>query len=285
MPALRTRDGRKLAWQEKGSGPPLVCHPGGPGGSALYFGELPELAAERTLLLLDPRGTGASDRPADPRAYDLADYVADVEAIREELGLERLDLLGHSHGGFVAMTWAAAHPEHVGHLVLSNTAPRFTDVVRRTRQEIVDSYADEPWFADALDALDAHQSGRYGDDAELAAVLERELPFYFPRWGDEEQAFALRLRDSGLNADALRHFNDAVAPGMDLRPGLARVTAPALVITGELDFFPEATARELAGALPNASVVVLPGAGHFVFGEPANAPAWSRAILDFLSGD
>src|SRR5436190_803063 len=60
MPSLSTPDGRALAWEESGTGSPLLCHPGGPGMSARCFGGLPELAAERTLLLLDPRGTGAS---------------------------------------------------------------------------------------------------------------------------------------------------------------------------------------------------------------------------------
>src|SRR6478736_2256941 len=100
MPTLRTGDGRTLAWRQHGTGPELICHPGGPGASSRYFGDLPELAARRTLVLLDPRGTGASERPADPGAYELADYVADIETLRAHLGLERLDLLGHSHGGF-----------------------------------------------------------------------------------------------------------------------------------------------------------------------------------------
>src|SRR6266542_4229763 len=101
MHKLETADGRTLAWEQAGSGPVLLCHPGGPGAGPHYFDGLPALAGERTLVLLHARGTGASDRPADPHAYDLADYAADVEAVREHLGLERLDLLGHSHGGFV----------------------------------------------------------------------------------------------------------------------------------------------------------------------------------------
>ncbi len=285
MPSLQAPDGRKIAWEEAGGGVPLLCHPGGPGASGSYFGGLPELAVARRVLLLDPRGTGASDRPADPDGYELSDYVADVEAVRDHLGVERLDVLGHSHGGFVAMAWASAHAGRVGRLVLSNTAARFTDAIRQARQAIIDSYAREPWYADALAALEAHRAARYADDAELAALLERELPFYFPRWREEEQAMARQLLAAGFNADALRHFNQRIAAGMDLRPGLVRVRAPALVITGERDPFGECAAREIAGALPNATVVVLPGAGHFVFGESANRQAWARAILDFLAAD
>ncbi len=283
MESIQTADGRRLAWREAGSGPSLLCHPGGPGMSGHYFDGLPEIAAERTVIALDPRGTGESDRAADPHAYDLEDYAADIEAVREHLGLDSVDLLGHSHGGFVAMAWASANPERVGRLVLSNTAARFNDDIRQAREAIIASYADEPWFADALAALQAHQAGHYANDEELGALLEREAPFYFARWGEDEQAVGDILRDSGLSADALRHFNDHVAGAMDLREGLSRVTAPTLVITAELDPFGESTAREIAGALPDATVVVVPDASHFTFAEPAGRDAWSRAVLEFLA--
>src|SRR5262249_20855645 len=133
VPSLTTADGRALVWREAGAGAPLLMHAGGPGCSARYFDELPELEARRTLLLLDPRGTGGSARPADPHAYDLDDYAADIEAVREHLGLEQLDLVGHSHGGFVAMAWAGLYPDRVGRLVLAGTAPRFTDEIRAHR--------------------------------------------------------------------------------------------------------------------------------------------------------
>jgi len=283
MPSLTTADGRRLAWRESGSGPLLVLHPGGPGCASPYFGELPELEAERTLLVLDPRGTGDSDRPADPAGYDLEDYAADVEAVREHLGVERLDLLGHSHGGFVAMAWAGNHPDRVGRLILASTAPRFSDTIRQARMERAASHQGQPYFQDAIDAMRAHSAGEYANDAELIALYERELPLFAP-FGTDVSVVGATLARAGVNADALRHFNERVAGGMDFRPILARIDAPTLVVTGEEDPFGPAVAQEIADSLPNATLHLIPGADHFPHLDHYHRADWSHAILDFLAG-
>ncbi len=79
---LTTADGRTLAYERTGSGPLLVCHPGGPGFSSLYFGDLAGLGDDFTLVMLNPRGADGSTRPADPRAYQIRDYVEDVQELR-----------------------------------------------------------------------------------------------------------------------------------------------------------------------------------------------------------
>jgi pimeloyl-ACP methyl ester carboxylesterase len=283
VPTLTTDDGRTLAWHERGSGPPMLCHPGGPGCSSEYFGGLPELAGARTLLLLDPRGTGESDRPADRFAYDLGHYVADIEALRDHLGLARIDLLGHSHGGFVAMAWAGAHPDRVGRLVLASTAPRFSDAIRTARRARAAEHRDQPYFADAMAALRAHEAGEYETDEDLARLFERESRVFAPLGADSGDVRATLAR-SGTNADALRHFNERIAATMDLRPLLERITAPTLVITGEDDPFGGPTSEEIAAALPEATLVTIKGADHFPFLEPEHRSTWARAILDFLAG-
>src|SRR5512142_7293 len=123
MERLTTADGRALAYRRVGAGPTLVCHPGGPGFSSRYLADLGGLDRELELILLDPRGTGESDPAADPRGYLIEDYAADVDELREHLGLERLNLLGHSHGGIVGMEYAASHPDRVEHLILASTLP------------------------------------------------------------------------------------------------------------------------------------------------------------------
>lgn len=280
MPSLTTADGRRLSWRELGSGPPLICHPGGPGASSLYFGDLPELARERTLVLLDPRGTGDSDRPEDPSAYELEDYAGDVEELRRHLGLDGVELLGHSHGGFVAIVWAGNHPERVAQLILASAAARFTDSIRARRQERIAGHQGQPYFDDAIEALMDQQAGNYANDAELAALYERGGRLLAPP-AEDITAIADMFRAAGVNADAMRHFNDTIAARMDLRPLLARIDAPTLVVAGELDAFGGPPANELALTLPNATLVTVPG-DHFTFLDPETRGPWSRAVLEFL---
>jgi len=280
VPSLETDDGRTLAWRELGSGPLLLLHCGGPGFSSLYFGDLPELAAERTLLLLDPRGTGGSSRPPDPSAYDLEDYVADVETLREHLGLERIDLLGHSHGGFVAIVWAGTHPDRVGRLVLASTATRFTDEIRRRRLAAIATHQGRPYFEDAVAALQDQQSGNYSSDEELLALYERAGRVLVPL-GTDVEPVGRALLAAGINADTMRHFNNSIAAGMDLRPFLPRIEAPTLVLTAVDDAFGGPTAEEIAAALPDPTSAVVPG-DHFSFLEPDKRAAWCGAVLEFL---
>jgi pimeloyl-ACP methyl ester carboxylesterase len=278
---LTTADGRRLAYKRIGTGPTLVCHGGGPGFSALYLGNVGGLDAHRELVLLDPRGTGGSDRPADPRAYAVDDYADDVEELRKHLGLERIDLLGHSHGGVVAMAYAARYPDRVGRLILASTLARFAPEQEAAMNEAMAKHAGEPWFEDASAALQAEQAGEFSSDEELGELAIRELPFYFARFGEAEQAYLDTLRDDIPNADTLLLFNREIFETFDLRPELAKIAAPTLVITGELDFITgPVCADEIAGAIPGSRKTILPDTGHFIFVE--SPEAFRSAVLGFL---
>src|ERR671936_3145862 len=179
MGRLTTADGRSLGYRRSGSGPTLVCHGGGPGFSALYLGNLAELDEQLELVALDPRGTGGSDRPADARAYTIDDYATDLEELRAHLGLERINLLGHSHGGVVALDYAARFPDRVERLVLASTLARFAPEQERAMEAEMAARSGEPWYADAVAALEAEQAGNFSSDEELAELVFRELTLYF----------------------------------------------------------------------------------------------------------
>ncbi|MGE5273466.1 MAG: alpha/beta fold hydrolase [Verrucomicrobiota bacterium] len=267
MESFRTADGRTLSYRREGAGPVLVCHPGGPGFSSRYFGDLAGLGESFTLILLNPRGSEGSDRPPDSRAYETADYVSDVDELRAHLGLERMLLLGHSHGGVVAAAYAAAHPDRVEMLVLASTLARFGEEHRTMMEAGMEAKADEPWYADAQAALEDEQAGRFETDEELAALCMRELPFYFSRYGDPEQAYIDTLRGEVPVADALLLFNDEIFTTFDLRPDLPKIAAPTLVIAGEDDFITGPACAADFAAIPVQKTVLVPGCGHFIFIE------------------
>jgi proline iminopeptidase len=281
MEGLTTRDGRRLAYQRTGTGPMLVCHGGGPGFSSLYLGDLAGLGDQLELVLLDPRGTGGSTRPSDSRAYAIEDYVSDLEELREHLGLERMQLFGHSHGGIVAMAYAARHPERIDRLILASTLARFSSEQEAAMAAAVESHAHEPWYEDARAALEAEEAGEFETDEELAGLTLREFPFYFARYGDDERAYLESLGSETPNADALRLFNQEQVPSFDLRPELPRIAAPTLVITGEADFITgPLSAAELSEGITGAETVQLPDCGHFIFVEVPGA--FRDSVLAFL---
>jgi pimeloyl-ACP methyl ester carboxylesterase len=278
---LTTPDGRKLEYRQLGNGPVLVCHPGGPGFSSLYFSDLAGLWERYTLVMLNPRGTGGSDRPADARAYQIDDYVDDVEALREHLGLERLMLLGHSHGGTVAQAYAARHPARVRKLVLASTLARFASEHERAMRAGMDQRSNQPWYPDALAALEAEQEGKFETDEEMSELVFRELPLYFARYGAVEAGYLDTLKTEVLNADTLKLFNNEIFNTFDLRDIHARISSPTLVITGSEDFIcGPVCADEIAAGIAGSKKVIVGDSGHMIFIEQPEA--FHSEVADFL---
>ncbi len=276
--SFSTQDGGTLAYRREGSGSLLVCHPGGPGFSSLYLSDLAGLADSFTLVLLDPRGTAGSDSPADERAYATADYVADVEELRLHLGGDALNLLGHSHGGVVALAYAAEHATRVRKLVAANTLVRLQpeemekQMVRRR---------DEPWYDDARLALEQEEAGQYDNEDELREITRRFWPMYFAHFDTRaERYLAECVAPDRPNPDALRVFNVGIE-NWDMRPELARIVSPTLVLTGAEDFIcGPACAEDVAAGVAAAEKVVIEGCGHFSFVE--DPERFHREVTRFM---
>ena len=280
--SFTTADGRKLTYRKLGHGPVLVCHPGGPGFSSTYFSDLAALWEQNTLIMLNPRGTGGSDRPADPRAYQIDDYVADVESLREHLGLERIQLLGHSHGGVIAIAYAATHPRRVRRLVLASTLARFGPEQETAMRKGMEKRAGQEWCADAIAALEEEQAGHFESDEELSQLVFRELPLYFAHYGAVEAGYLDTLRTETINADALKLFNQEIFTTFDLRSSLPSITSQTLVLTGDEDFIcGPVCAEEICAGIPGARFVMVGDSGHQVFVEQPQS--FHDEVADFLA--
>ena len=115
MARFASYDGTQIGYRTLGDGPALVCLPGGPGRTCEYFGDLGGLSRSRQLIMPDTRGTGESADASDPLSYRCDRLAGDVEALRAHIGLDRMDLLGHSAAGDLATLYAAAFPQRVTH--------------------------------------------------------------------------------------------------------------------------------------------------------------------------
>ena len=275
-----TSDGRKLTYRKLGHGPALVVHPGGPGFSSGYLGDLAALWEQYTLVMVNPRGTGPSDRPADPAAYRLDDYVSDLEELRHHLALDRMSLLGYSHGGIVAQAYASQHPERVGRLVLAATAARFGPEQEAATKAAKERRSGQQWYPDAVGAVIEDDELGSMTDEQLREIIFRQMPFYFARFGPAEAGYLDTFSAEPINADALTAFGKEM-PTLDLRSQDASIGAPTLVITGEEDFIcGPVCAHEITAAIPGAREVIIGDAGHMVFVEQAQA--FHDEVADFL---
>jgi pimeloyl-ACP methyl ester carboxylesterase len=284
MPVFSGWDGTRLAYRVvddqngKASGEPLLCIPGGPMRASSYLGDLGGLSRRRRLVMLDLRGTGGSERPVDPATYRCDRQVDDVEALREHLGLERVDLLAHSAGGDLAILYAAGRPERVRSLTLVAGRARAlgVDFAVEHRREAMALRKGEPWFEAGRDALEAVWAGTASEADWDAAV-----PFFYGRWDAAARAHAAgEAGETNERAAELYASPEAFDP-VAARRAVAGLDARVLVLAGELDGGPlPRVAAEIAGLFPDGTAVVQPGAGHFPW---LDDPRWfGGAVAGFL---
>jgi pimeloyl-ACP methyl ester carboxylesterase len=258
---LSADDGTDLALHRHGAGEPLLCLPGGPMLDSAYFRDLGGLAEHRAFARLDLRGTGGSGVPTDPASYRCDRQVADVEAARRHLGLDRVDLMGHSAGANLAYRYAEQHPDRVGRLLLVTPSTRGIgiEITDESRTAMARQRSDERWYAEASAALERVQAGSEDEDdwREVSA-------FMYGRWDEETRAYEAWM-------DARRHQEPATAYGAEgafdpetTRTALARLEVPVLVVAGGRDAGnPTPAMAQVAALFPQGELAVQENGGHF----------------------
>lgn len=283
-------DGTRLAYTEIGTGPRLICLPGGPGRASAYLEDLGGLAQQRTLVRLDLRATGSSEVPADPASLRCDLLAADVEALREHLAgshlagshraSDRIDLLAHSAGCLVAQAYAAAHPERVRSLVLVTPSDRLQGGSRSDVAAIRASRADESWYPEAAQAQAALAGASLREQPSLVRATR---PFFYGRWDERARAHAATA-DSQSSKRAELGFGAGVE-NIDIAGILGRLhalDAPVLVLGGERDGLTGlASVDAVTASFRNARTAVLPGAGHFPWVDEPQA--FRDAVAGFLA--
>ncbi len=239
--------------------PPVMALHGGPGGShdILVPGAAP-LARTRAVIFYDQRGCGRSDRLSEDTSCTLADNVADLEHLRRTLVAGPVDLMGHSWGGLLALAYALDYGGNVRRLIL--IAPAVTHYPNASWSDFLATLT-----PDVLSAIAVVRENRgYSPVARQAAVWRLTIREFFHR---REVLDKIDLEAMPFSPQVgIRLIGDL--DGLDLRPRLAHLRIPTLIVAGRHDRrLPLSYHENLAALLPDASLEVFENSGHFPFLE------------------
>jgi pimeloyl-ACP methyl ester carboxylesterase/AraC-like DNA-binding protein len=268
-------DGTRLAYASCGDGFPLVKAPNWmthlecDRTSPAYPHWMREILRRHRLVRSDLRGFGMSD--LEPSHFDFEHMVRDLAAVIDSAGIEMCDLLGMSHGGSIAMAYAARNPERVRKLVLVNSLAAGWRV-RAAPEEIA--------WRESLMEMNRHEPAR-----RRSKFGEMFITLYYPSasqklidWHNEH------FKKLGPSEN-IQPMIDLVSM-IDIRSELEKISAPTLIFHGRLDGnVPIAAGMEVAKAIAGSRFVELETANHFLLGDE---PAWRtvvRELRTFLADD
>lgn len=248
-----------------GARTPLVLVNGGPGFDHVYMhcsDAWDRLAAGRKVVFYDQRGNGRSSAIQEGQSCLLADQIADLEALRAHLGLEKMDLLGHSWGGYLVMAYAARHPERIAHLtILDSAAPKIQDTAFLFKNIYPETTAREDGLAFAVEL---------GDEGAISADLREYMSmlFYSPAARD---AMLARMDKMTYRQSVNKSvWNDLQR--FDLNPELPKFRFPVLVATGRYDFnVAPSVAWSIHRAIPGSEFAVFEKSGHLPYCDESAA--------------
>jgi pimeloyl-ACP methyl ester carboxylesterase len=223
-----TGSGVRIYYQVEGSGPPLVLQTGFAGTIDDFydFGYVDALKGENTLVLIDHRGQGESDKPHEPAAYGPDQRVADVLAVLDALGIGQADFLGYSMGGGVGFYLGAQAPQRVRSLLLGGASP----------------FGSAPNLAWA-------EMLRKGMETWVAEIERTGGPM------------PAEMRAQRLASDGAALAASVLLERPSLEDALGAMNLPILLWCGDQDTAHE-RAQRAATLLPNATFVSLPGLKH-----------------------
>lgn len=262
-----------------GPGTPLLVLHGGPGVPHDYLKPLGALGKDRPVVFYDQLGCGHSDQPHDSTLWTLPRFVQELAAVRRELHLDQVDLLGHSWGTVLAFEYLRTQPQGVRALVLSGPAlsiPMWehdADSLRRllpdsTQRKITrheqDGSFDSPEYQSAMNDFYRLHLAQKPWSADLDSSMNRiAIPVYGYMEGPSEFTITGTLK------------------GYDATSHLHEIAVPTLVTAGQDDEAVPGTAKYFASLIPGAELVVIEASGHIVTND--NPDRYNQVVRVFLA--
>ncbi len=254
--------------------PPLLCINGG-----LHFGHdvlwpaLAPLAERRQLIFFDQRGRGKSQQPPGARRARIEHDAGDVPAIRNALGIETWNVLGHSWGGGIAMLATAQDQAAVNQLVLVDAVgPQSGWLSRLHSAAIARLDGEGRSILESLDPRALHE-----DDIEKHAAYTAAL---YPAWFSDRDFGSIFSSPRANSPTGAAVAATLRREGYDWTADISKIRVPTLIVHGEDDIIGLDVPQSISSLIPTATVAIIPHAGHMPFWE---APSeFFRIAEDFL---
>jgi proline iminopeptidase len=287
--SVELEGGRQAAYEVIGDGAPLFYFQGGPGFSAaLLRQEALLLGDDFAVYLVDPAGSGGSSAPSDPSQYDHIGHARFYEEVRSALGVGPATIMGTSFGGIVALTYASLYPQATTRCI--SVAARAVgeevegEEATEEMREFLARHSGQPWYPAARKTWDEWTERVLAaeDAREVDAMMAEVLPLYTadPDAPAVQAMIEEWRRDMKSDLDAIKVWESGLWQRIDVRPLLANIRCPTLVLVGALDLLcGPAQGRLIAAAVPGAELVIVPGSGHFIAAEAPES--FRREIIEF----
>ena len=285
-------NGVLIYYEAFGKGEPLVILHGGPGASHDYF--LPyllPLARTNRLIFIDERGSGRSQKAEKASDYTVENMVEDVEAIRKELKLGKISLLGHSCGGVLAEAYALKYQENLTHLILCSTfhsTKKMNEVLRNIKAKMapelrirIEKMEKEGLYGHGKD----YEKNRYTSEYMIAAWGEGYFPYLYQNHPDPNydpvangnMAWDVYREMWGSNGE---YVIDGNLTSVEYGDQLPTVKVPTLITAGDNDECDPSLSREMNEKIAGSKLVIFPKSGHMTF---VDQPAlFITAVDEFL---
>jgi pimeloyl-ACP methyl ester carboxylesterase len=272
---------RLLKWSHEGT--PVILVHGFGNESHIWDDFAPALAPYYQVFALDLRGHGESDWDRESR-YEYEYHVADLEAVIESLGFERLVLIGHSLGGRVCIRYSGKHPRKVAGLVIVDSAPELDPRGTLRISQDVQEHRD-PSF-ESITQYENYLSTSY--PSATATAIRRMAQHGLKQRDDGRYVLKMDISFRGraageIDADALASYEEATTAA--LWKDLAAIECPSLVVRGAASDIMSADVadRMVDEVLPDATLAIVPQAGHSVMTD--NPGEFQDCVCRFMLGE
>ena len=271
-------NGTTLYYKTMGSGEPIVVLHGGPGFDHQQF--LPfiwELSSDYKVILYDQRGTGLSSGPVDSASITIDNFIEDIEGIRRAFDIERMNLLGHSWGGILAMHYGISHPDRLKSLILCSTAASIQSF------DDMDEAKMRNWLPEDIELIQSIAASEEFQNNDPEAI-ERFWRVYFRAYFVDPtlvETMNLTFTDNTIqNSNAVAGLILNSVGAFDLHEDLGVIDAPTLVIHGDSDPMPYEYAERIHESIPGSELVIAENSGHWLFVDATEQ--FRSSVDDFL---